>query len=169
MVGIDLQAVDPIPGATLIVGDGWGAAVRSGFGAGGLAFLAWALAREGLERWDAARVRFPKPSSDARASLPAWRASAPPKINYGEYVWPPPPDKPRIQLEDIVLGRDGQYRVRIKDNKSGADCGYPGVEVLADGTFVLTTYGHWIEGEQPFILSAHLSLGELDRAARRKR
>jgi hypothetical protein len=35
--------------------------------------------------------------------------------------------------EDLVHGREGQYRVRLKDNHKGADCAYPGVEVLPDG------------------------------------
>lgn len=38
--------------------------------------------------------------------------------------------------DDVVSGRDGQYRVRLKDNLKGSDCAYPGVEVLPDGTFV---------------------------------
>lgn len=65
--------------------------------------------------------------------------------------------------EDIVQGREGQYRVRLMDNKHQWDCAYPGVEVLPDGTFVLMTYGHWIEGEQPFIVSVRLKLDELDK------
>ncbi len=69
--------------------------------------------------------------------------------------------------EDLVNGRDGQYRVRLKDNKNSWDCGYPGVEVLLDGTFVATTYGHWTEGEQPYILSIRLRLSELDAIAAR--
>lgn len=32
-------------------------------------------------------------------------ASAPARTNYSEFVWPPPPDKARIQLEDVLLGR----------------------------------------------------------------
>lgn len=66
---------------------------------------------------------------------------------------------------DIVHGREGQYRVRLMDNHRGADCAYPGVEVLPDGTFVTTTYGHWIEGESPFIVSVRLKLEELDAIA----
>ena len=69
-------------------------------------------------------------------------------------------------FDDIVRGREGQYRVRLMDNTKGADCAYPGVEVLPDGTFVLTTYGHWIEGEEPFIVSVRLKLADLDRLAR---
>ncbi len=65
--------------------------------------------------------------------------------------------------EDIARGRPGQYRVRLKDNHLRNDCAYPGVEVLPDGTFVATTYGHWTPGEQPYILAARFKLEEIDR------
>lgn len=65
--------------------------------------------------------------------------------------------------DDLVHGRKGQYRVRLKDNHKGYDCAYPGVEVLPDGTFVTTTYGHWDKGEEPYILSVRLKLEELDK------
>ncbi len=68
--------------------------------------------------------------------------------------------------EDIVRGREGQYRVRLKDNHHGWDCGYPGVEVLPDGTFVVTTYGHWICDEEPFVVSVRFKLDELDAKVR---
>lgn len=70
--------------------------------------------------------------------------------------------------EDIVSGREGQYRVRLMDNKKDWDCGYPGVEVLADGTFVTTTYGHWTTDEPPYIVSVRFSLDELDLMASKK-
>lgn len=78
------------------------------------------------------------------------------------------------RYEDIANQREGQYRVRLMDNhknKSGwdADCAYPGVEILPDGTFVATTYGHWIEGEMPYIVSIRLTLSELDARARQKK
>jgi hypothetical protein len=63
---------------------------------------------------------------------------------------------------DIVNGSEGIYRVRLMDNLVRADCGYPGVEVLADGTIVTTTYGHWTANEQPYIVSVRLELSELD-------
>jgi hypothetical protein len=69
--------------------------------------------------------------------------------------------------DDIVRSRDGQYRVRLMDNLQGSDCAYPGVEVLPDGTIVATTYGHWTEGEPPYIVSVRLALAELD--ARREK
>jgi len=67
---------------------------------------------------------------------------------------------------DIVNGSEGQYRVRLKDNTKSADCAYPGVEVLPDGTFVTTTYGHWDENESPYILSVRVKLSELDELAK---
>jgi hypothetical protein len=70
--------------------------------------------------------------------------------------------------DDIVKGREGQYRVRLMDNTKGADCTYPGVELLPDGTLVTTTYGHWTEGEQPYIVSVRLKLSELDGRLKQK-
>jgi hypothetical protein len=67
--------------------------------------------------------------------------------------------------DDVVNGRPGQYRVRLKDNKEGDDCGYSGLEVLKDGTFVATTYGHWTQGQPPYILSVRFSLLEIDKIA----
>ncbi len=59
--------------------------------------------------------------------------------------------------EDLVEGKVGEKLFRLKDNLKNADCAYPGVEVLpADGTVVTTTYGHWIEDEQPFIVAIRL-------------
>lgn len=70
------------------------------------------------------------------------------------------------QYSDIVEGREGQYRVRLMDNRKSRDTAYPGVEVLPDGTFVATTYGHWVEEESPFIMSVRWRLDELDFRAR---
>ncbi len=63
---------------------------------------------------------------------------------------------------DIASGREGQYRVRLMDNRKRADTAYPGVELLPDGVFVTTTYGHWTEGEEPYIVSVRFRLEELD-------
>ena len=53
------------------------------------------------------------------------------------------------------------------DNHKSSDCAYPGVEILPGGTFVTTTYGHWIEGEEPFIVSVRFTLKEIDAKAKR--
>lgn len=70
--------------------------------------------------------------------------------------------------DDLRHNRPGQYRVRLMDNHHQWDCAYPAVEVLKDGTFVLTTYGHWTPGEQPYIVSVRLKLSELDRMVGRR-
>jgi len=67
--------------------------------------------------------------------------------------------------DDIVKGRQGQYRVRLMDNTKGADCAYPGLELLPDGTFVTTTYGHWQKGQQPYIASVRFKIEEIDAIA----
>jgi len=41
------------------------------------------------------------------------------------------------------------------------------VELLPDGTFVTTTYGHWTEGEPAYIESVRFKLEELDARAKR--
>lgn len=70
------------------------------------------------------------------------------------------------EYEDIVQGRPGQYLIRLKDNLKGFDCAYPGVEVLPDDTFVVTTYGHWEQDQSPYILSVRFKLSELDELAK---
>lgn len=84
--------------------------------------------------------------------------------------------------DDLVHGDEGQYRVRLKENYGNStnnnigDCGYTGVELLPDGTFVCTTYGHWERNDQnpahpnapegrgrpPYILAARFTLEQLD-------
>lgn len=67
--------------------------------------------------------------------------------------------------EDLVEGLPGQYRVRLMDNQEGADTAYPGLELLPDGTFVTTTYGHWAAGEPPYVVSVRFRMQELDARA----
>lgn len=64
--------------------------------------------------------------------------------------------------DDLAKSRSGQYRIRFKDNIHSWDCCYPGVEILPDGTFVVTTYGHWEKDKEPYILSIRFKIGELD-------
>jgi len=70
--------------------------------------------------------------------------------------------------EDLHRRGKGEYRIRIKDNTKGWDTTYPGVEMLPDGTFVTTTYGHWDKGEAPYILSVRFKLEELDERVKNK-
>jgi hypothetical protein len=66
--------------------------------------------------------------------------------------------------DDLVQGKEGQYRVRFLDNLKASDCAYPGMEVLPDGTFVVTTYGHWDRGQPPYIVAARFTLHDLDQS-----
>jgi hypothetical protein len=65
--------------------------------------------------------------------------------------------------KDLVKGKPGQYRIRFKDNIHSWDCCYPGVELLPDGTFVVTTYGHWEKDKEPYIVSIRFKMEELDK------
>ena len=69
--------------------------------------------------------------------------------------------------QDIVDGREGQYRIRLLDNKVRGDCGYAGLELLPDGTYVTTTYCHLEEGEKPVVASVRFKLEEIDALAKR--
>lgn len=69
------------------------------------------------------------------------------------------------RYDDIAAGREGQYRVRFMDNTRSADCAYPALERLPDGTIVATTYGHWTAGAAPWIVSLRFTIDELDRRA----
>ena len=42
--------------------------------------------------------------------------------------------------DDIKNGKPGEYRIKMLHNYAGSDCGYPGMEILPDGTIVATTY-----------------------------
>ncbi len=69
--------------------------------------------------------------------------------------------------DDLVNGREGQYRIFIMRNYKGevrfrGDCAYPGVVILPDDTIVTTTYGHWTEGVRPYVITVRFKLSELE-------
>lgn len=65
--------------------------------------------------------------------------------------------------EDIKKGRRGQYRVKLLHSYAGGDCGYPGMELLPDGTIAATTYIKYKPGkEQQSIISTRFKMSELD-------
>jgi photosystem II stability/assembly factor-like uncharacterized protein len=65
--------------------------------------------------------------------------------------------------DDLAQGRPGTCRIRLMDNHNAWDCGYPGLELLPDGTFVATSYGHWTPGQPPYVVSVRFHLDEIDR------
>lgn len=68
------------------------------------------------------------------------------------------------RYEDIVQGRDGQYRIKLLHSHRGGDNGYSGLERLPDGTFVATTYIKYRPGpEKNSVVSTRFTLAETDR------
>ena len=49
--------------------------------------------------------------------------------------------------DDIKHNRPGQFRVKLLHNHAGWDCGYPGIQVLSDGTIFALTYIKYEAGE----------------------
>jgi hypothetical protein len=66
---------------------------------------------------------------------------------------------------DLETGGIGQYKVKLLHNYAGFDCGYAGLELLPDGTFVTTTYGRDRPRaeENHAVVSIRFKLDELDR------
>lgn len=113
----------------------------------------WSAPRE-LPRWFNGDRHTARYAPDGRLVI-AFRCMDPQSPYKGDFVaWVG-------QYEDLGKGADGQFLVRLADNKRSADCAYPGVEVCKDGTLVLTTYGTWTENEAPYILSVRMKLEEL--------
>ena len=73
------------------------------------------------------------------------------------------------RYEDLSRGKRepwaGEVRVRLMDNTYAADTAYPGLELLPDGTFVTTTYGHFTAGEEPWVAAVRFTAAELDASA----
>ncbi len=69
------------------------------------------------------------------------------------------------RYEDIVSGKDGEYKIKLLHSHKSSDCGYPGLELLPDGTLVATTYIKYRPGaEQNSVVSTRFTLAETDKA-----
>jgi len=69
---------------------------------------------------------------------------------------------------DITDGRSGQYKVKLLHSFAGSDCGYPGLELLPDGTIVATTYVKYNPGtEKHSVVSVRFKIEELDALFRK--
>jgi hypothetical protein len=69
------------------------------------------------------------------------------------------------RYEDIISGKDGEYKIKLLHSHKGSDCGYPGLELLPDGTLVATTYIKYRSGvEQNSVVSTRFTLAETDKA-----
>ncbi|TWU07982.1 sialidase family protein [Stieleria varia] len=67
--------------------------------------------------------------------------------------------------DDIKNNRPGQYRVKLLHSHASrvSDCGYPGMELLPDGTIVATTYIKYRPGpEKHSVVSTRFKLQDLE-------
>jgi hypothetical protein len=68
------------------------------------------------------------------------------------------------KFDDLLGGGEGDYRIKLLHSHAGGDCGYPGLEVLPDGTFVATTYIKYRAGAQKHsVVSTRFTLDETDK------
>lgn len=66
--------------------------------------------------------------------------------------------------DDIKKSLPGQYRIKLLHSYAGGDCGYPGLELLPDGTFVATTYIKYRPGSAKHsVVSTRFTLDETDK------
>lgn len=72
------------------------------------------------------------------------------------------------KYSDIKKKRPGQYKVKLLHSNAGWDCGYPGLEILPDGTCVATTYIKYKPGKDKHsIVSVRFNLDEIDEMVKK--
>lgn len=65
---------------------------------------------------------------------------------------------------DLKRGYSGQYRIKLLHSYAWHDCGYPGVEILSDGTVLATTYIKYAPGEnQHSVVAVRFKPEETDK------
>lgn len=65
--------------------------------------------------------------------------------------------------KDLKEGTSGQYRIKLLHSFAGSDCGYPGVEVLADGSILAVTYIKYRPGKNKHsIVAVRLNIENID-------
>lgn len=71
--------------------------------------------------------------------------------------------------KDLRENTSGQYRIKLLHSYAGSDCGYPGLEILPDGTILAVTYVKYAPGEEKHsIVATRFKLDETDRLIKRK-
>lgn len=92
----------------------------------------------------------------------AFRDMAPESPTRGHFVaW--------STYEDIKTGQSGEYRIKLLHNHAErvSDCGYPGLEILPDGTILATTYVKYAPGpEQHSVVATRFRIAETDAMAK---
>jgi hypothetical protein len=65
---------------------------------------------------------------------------------------------------DIKARKEGQCRVKLLHNYAGWDCGYPGIELMKDGTIVATTYiKYWNDKRKNSVVSVRFSAKDFSK------
>ena len=65
---------------------------------------------------------------------------------------------------DLKQGLSGQYKIKLLHSYAGWDCGYPGLEILPDGTILAITYiKHKPGKEKHSIVGIRFHLDEIDK------
>jgi len=66
--------------------------------------------------------------------------------------------------DDIRNGKPGEYRIKLLHSYAGRDCGYPGLEILPDGTIVATTYIKYKNDKNKHsVVSTRFTIQETDK------
>jgi len=66
-------------------------------------------------------------------------------------------------FQDLVDGTSGQYRIRLKDNKTDGDSAYPTITVFPDGEILNITYGHWEVDQNPYEIAVRFNIALTDK------
>ncbi len=71
--------------------------------------------------------------------------------------------------KDLRENTSGQYRIKLLHSYAGSDCGYPGLEILPDGTILAITYVKYAPGEEKHsIVATRFKLNETDKLIKEK-
>lgn len=72
--------------------------------------------------------------------------------------------------DDIIQQKEGNFRIKLLHSNAGWDCGYSGLEILPDGTFVATTYVKYKPGPKKHsVVSVRFKLEEIDKKLKRQK
>jgi hypothetical protein len=68
--------------------------------------------------------------------------------------------------DDIKKNKPGEYRIKLLHSFAGGDCGYPGMEILPDGTILATTYIKYRDDQNKHsVVSTRFRIQETDKMA----
>jgi hypothetical protein len=62
---------------------------------------------------------------------------------------------------------DGAHRIKLLHSYARGDCGYPGVELLSDGTILATSYSkYWNDKRKHSVVSVRVNPNDLVKQAK---